>query len=264
MGSKAVAELLMQLTAASHEFLLGSDAVDLTSSVKDKKYFSFRREYLSRPINQALFVTDSHEVVERLAALEAHDLEHFKGEEAARTLYTLAMSFCAANDVSKGGDKKTPATFFETLIGHLFAAHLGVNPTNAIEVLGGDLKGSLPTDFIFDMGAKKVKYHVPIKLSTRERVIQVWAHQRVVDGVYGFGRYKGVLVCLTETKLDTGKLEVTEICLPDQWRIYEMYVAHMTRIYYLDPPAKYSALAEEYPKIEVRPLSHFFSESGDL
>src|SRR5262249_29597810 len=161
-------------------------------------------------------------------------------EEATRTLYTLAMSFCAANDVIKGGDKKTPATYFEILIGHIFAAHLGVNPKSSIEVLNKDMKGSLPTDFIFDLGAKKTKFHVPIKTSTRERVIQVWAHQRVLDGIYGVGRYKGILACLTETKLDSAKLEVVEICLPDQWRVYQMFIAQMTRVYYLDVPEKYA------------------------
>jgi hypothetical protein len=49
------------------------------------------------------------------------------------------------------------------------------------------------------LGDGKNRIHLPVKTSTRERVIQAWAHQRVLDGVYGVGRFKGVLVALAET-----------------------------------------------------------------
>ena len=81
-----------------------------------------------------------------------------------------------------------------------------------------DERSTLPTDFIFDLGPKQLKFHVPGKTSTRERAVQVWAHQSILNGVYGEGRFKGILVALAETKLDLNKLEVVEICLPDQCR----------------------------------------------
>lgn len=266
LGSDTVARLLARITVASHDFLrLSTDVVELESEVPGKTYFSFRKKSrLSRPINKALYVSDAAELRDRLTLLENGRLDHLQGSEATRTIYTLAMAFCAMNDSTKVGDKKTPATYFEILIGHLLALHLGVKPTNAIEVLSGDLKGSLPTDFIFDLGHRKAKFHVPIKLSTRERVIQVWAHQRIVNGVYGAGRYKGLLVVLAETKLDTKRLEVVEICLPDQWRVYQMFIAQLTRIYYFDVPVRYADLGTGYPKIEVKPFGQFFSEADLL
>jgi hypothetical protein len=91
---------------------------------------------------------------------------------------------------------------------------LKVEPTRLLPVLKLDLKGSLPTDFIFDLGSEKPKFHLPVKTSTRERIIQVWAHQRVLDGVYGVGRFLAIPFILTETKLDAIKREVSEICLP--------------------------------------------------
>jgi hypothetical protein len=103
-----------------------------------------------------------------------------------------------------------------------------------------------------------------VKTSTRERVIQVWAHQRVLDGVYGTGRFLGTPVILGETKTDRRKREVIEICLPDQWRIYQMHIAQLKRIYYLDVPATYEKLSEVFPPLNVKPLGHFFFEADTL
>jgi len=265
LAGDAVTDLISQMTLESHAFLrTQAEIVDLRSQVPLKQYFSYKGQQLSRPINKELYVLDPSELQGRLTELASGRLAHLQGVDATRTLYTIAMAFCAANDTIKAGDKKTPATYFEIVMGHMLAVHLGVSPTNSIQVLSGDLEGSLPTDFIFDLGDKKPKFHVPIKLSTRERVIQVWAHQRVLDGVHGVGRYKGLLIVLTETKLDQKTLQVVEICLPYQWRLYQMFIAQLTRIYYLDIPARYAELAVGYPAIEVKPFGYFFSEAERL
>lgn len=267
LASDAVSEVLINIILKGHDFLrVNARKVALISNVPGKEYFAYTYGgRTSRPINRDLYVTNLKDLRRRIAAFQKGRLNHLQSDAATRTLYTMAMAFCAANDVTKKGDKKTPATYFECLIGHLLAAHLGMNPKTSIEVLSGDLKGgTLPTDFIFDLGPKKTKFHVPVKLSTRERVIQVWAHQRVVDGIYGVDRYKGILVCLTETKLDSKTHAVIEICLPDQWKVYQMYIAKLTRVYYMDVPVKYADLARGYPKIDVKPLGQFFSEAEDL
>jgi hypothetical protein len=151
------------------------------------------------------------------------------------------------------------------LVGHLLALTFGVKPRNRVEVLTvEDERTSLPTDFIFDLGPKRLKFHVPVKTSTRERVVQVWAHQRMLNGVYGEGRFKGILVALAETKLDLRKLEVVEICLPDQWAVYQRFVARMDRVYYLDLPQKYAALAKQFPYIQVKTFGEFFKEKDLL
>ena len=95
-------------------------------------------------------------------------------------------------------------------------------------------------------------------------MVQVWAHQRVIDGVYGVGRFKGILVVLTETKLDTRTLQVVEICLPNQWQVYQMFIAQLTRVYYLDLPDRYANLGEGYPRIAVKELGMFFEEKALL
>src|SRR6058998_3677446 len=126
------------------------------------------------------------------------------------------------------------------------------------------MDATLPTDFIFDLGPNRPKFHVPVKTSTRERVIQVWAHQRVLDGVYGTGRFLGTPVILAETKTYRTKREVIEICLPDQWRIYQMHIAQLKRIYYLDVPVAYAHLNSVFPPINVRPFGQFFAEADAL
>jgi hypothetical protein len=167
--------------------------------------------------------------------------------------------------VTSDQDKKTPGTYFELLVGHLLALTFGVQPRNRVEVLTvEDERSTLPTDFIFDLGPRQLKFHVPVKISTRERVVQVWAHQRMLNGVYGEGRFKGVLVALAETKLDLQKLEVVEICLPDQWAVYQRFIARMDRVYYLDLPAKYAALATAFPYIPVKTFGAFFKEKETL
>ena len=139
-----------------------------------------------------------------------------------------------------------------------------MNPTTRIQVLNLDMDTSLPTDFIFNLGKDRPKFHLPIKTSTRERVIQVWAHQRVLDGVFGTGRFLGTPVILAETKTDSVKREVIEICLPDQWRIYQMHIAQLKRIYYLDVPATYVKLNDVFPPITVKSFGHFFFEADSL
>jgi len=264
--SDDVSDALRSVCAASFSFLQGCRPVQLTSQVPDKSYFSFkdRNNKHSRAVNPALFVEDFTLVDDFLNAVKTESFEALSPEDTTKACYTAAMSFCATVDLKKSGDKKSPGTFFEYLVGHLFSKRLGVNPRKQLKVLNLDMDAKLPTDFIFDLGQNRPKFHVPVKTSTRERVIQVWAHQRVLDGVYGTGRFSGVFVCMNETKTDKRKSEVTEICLPKQWRVYQLFVAQLKRIYYLDVPEKYAELNEVFPKIVVLPFGEFFREADEL
>ncbi len=165
-------------------------------------------------MNKGLFVSDISEWEALRKAMVGNSVPSMEPDRITRIIYSVAVSFFCFIDLTKDGDQKTPGTFFEYLIGHLFAWRLGVNPKTRLPVLNLDMAATLPTDFIFDLGPNRAKFHLPIKVSTRERVIQVWAHQRVLNGVYGTGRFLGTPVILTETKTDKKKREVIEICLP--------------------------------------------------
>jgi len=243
--------------------LADSKTAQLESEVRGKRYFAFSKlNKLSRPVRSDFW--DLKLATETIGRFVNGAYANIPANELGKILYTMAMSFCCATDLRKQGDKKTPATFFECFVGNIFARELGVNPRTQVEVLNLDMKATLPTDFLFDLGAQNCRIHLPVKLSTRERVVQVWAHQRVLDGVYGVGRFRGILVVGTETKVGTESLKVTEICLPDQWTVYQMFISQLRRVYYLDTPVRYSTLPRFFPYIQVKALSAFFAEKRKL
>lgn len=261
-----VAELLFEITDRSLLLLTAEcEQVSLISEVPGKEYVAFKiGTQLSRPVNRASFIPSREEMTRRWTSFNPRGLTAMSVDQATNTIYTLAMSFCAANDVLKSGDKQTPGRYFEILNAHIFANAFAVSPRREIDVLHvDDDPATLPTDYIFDLGAERPKFHVPVKTSTRERVIQVWAHQRVLNGVYGENRYVGMLVVLNETKLDRRTLRVIEICLPEQWKLYQRFIARLERIYYLDPPQAYLGLTG-FPQITVKKLGEFFVERAQL
>jgi hypothetical protein len=265
--SSDTAKVIGEFAAGSLNFLSTCQRVPLVSRVPDKNYFSFtfgrKGTKLSRAVNTDLF--DPVSVDRHLASLIEGTIRSIDFQDRSRFLYTLVMSYCCAADLLKSGDQKTPATYFECLIGHFLARSFGVNPRTQVEVLQlEEERATLPTDFIYDLGQARPKFHVPVKTSTRERVIQVFAHQRVLDGVHGFGKFKGMLVCLTETKLDHASREVIEICVPKQWNLYYRFIAVMHRFYYFDIPRKYEALARGDPPMPVKSFASFFEEAGEL
>jgi hypothetical protein len=263
--SSANRELLGDNFRASLSFLSLLDREPLISAVPGKKYFAFTDgKKFSRAVNAELFKDKVAEWDRFEKAIKRNSLQQFNSKRITRLIYSVAISFCCYIDLTRTGDQKTPGTFFELLIAHLFAWRLDVNPTTRIQVLNLDMETFLPTDFIYDLGKERPKFHLPVKTSTRERVIQVWAHQRVLDGVFGTSRFLGTPVILTETKTDKTRKIVTEICLPSQWRIYQMHIAQLKRIYYLDLPVSYEKLNRVFPPLHVKEFGEFFFEADAL
>jgi len=261
--SRAISHLFQELYYECDSLLSKRERILLKSQIPNKEYISFRgKTKMTRPINKNLFDYVSENLINSFfEKLKMNKITDFNPQDITAIVYRIAISFCVAIDILKDSDQKTPGTYFEYLIGHLFSISFEVKPRNQLEVLNLDMKSKLPTDFIFDLGTNKPKFHVPVKTSTRERVVQVWAHQRVLDGVYGSGRFIGLLTCLAETKLDHKSKEVIEICLPDQWRLYQLFISQLKRVYYLDIPLKYAELNNFFPKIHVKQLGEFFHET---
>jgi hypothetical protein len=269
LKSDAVGAELASIITLSMDFVSKrAKLVKLISNVPGKTYAMVALKTgikTSRPINTALFdfkLTDA----ELAAVVAGTDIKKNPRPRLDQLLYTAAMSFCVASDLIGEGNKKSPGTFFEIFIGHLVALTLKVNPAKKVVVPtidAAETDNTLPTDFIFDLGPGKSRIHMPVKTSTRERVVQAWAHQRVLEGMLGAGRYKGVLVVLTETNKQKD-VSVVEVCLPGQWRAYQMYIAPMFRVYYLDLPKAYEPLRDKYPFIQIWPFSRFFGEYEQL
>jgi hypothetical protein len=258
---------LLTCVEKSLDLLSRVSRADLVSRVPGKEYFAFKstlpKVRLSRGINKSLFRFDTDTVMETIEDLIDGVIPD-DSFELHSALYTTAISFPAAIDVTKDGDKKSPGTFLEGLVGHLVGTKYDVRPTTTVTAPTLDLEVSLPTDLIFDLGPGKSRIHLPVKASTRERVIQVWAHQRVLDGMHGVNRFRGLLVVLAETNRQLRTNSITEVCLPGQWTAYQMYIAQMYRVYYFDVPEKYKLLRDTYPFLEVKSFADFFNEADEI
>lgn len=251
---------LANLIVAGKSFLAELNRVPLVSYVPGKTYFMFVSadgRKTSRPVNAGQFLDDL--TAEQIKAALDFEADGYTAENLTKIVYTCSMAYCCSTDILKDGDQKTPGTYFEVLIGHIVARALGVNPEKQLKVPTLDVDVTIPTDYVFDLGPAKNRVHLPIKTSTRERVVQVWAHQRVLDGMHGVSRFKGVLVAMAETNKQKN-VSVVEVCLPNQWMAYQMYIAQMFRVYYLDLPQAYVGLKDRYPFIQVKQFGDFYFE----
>jgi hypothetical protein len=237
----------------------------LVSQVAGKQYIGFRRkdspDGISRPVNRALFRCDVNAV---LASWDEWVTGTLPTEELAQISYTACLAPCLALELFDRQNKKGPATSFECMIGHVFARALRCNPQKAVSIEIEGTQARMTMDFLFHPAGQH-RVHLPVKMSTRERVVQAWAHQRILDAAYGQGSYKGIMVVCSETKLDSKSLEVVEICVPDQWLVYQSLISRMERIYYFDVPGRYRALASQHPNlIQIKEFSRFFNERDQV
>jgi hypothetical protein len=256
---KAAGDSILNLVILSMKFLeKESDFIDLVSLVPGKKYNSYKRnEVVTRPANRSFYTRDIEKVISLWRKWEKDSI---KQEEFSAMTYTIALAPCLALELLDRQNKKGPATYFECLIGHIFAKTFGVEPTKGISFSINGKNVRMTMDFLFKLGNGKTNIHLPVKMSTRERVVQAWSHQRLLDA-YSKGIYKGVMVLFSETKMDSKKLEVVEICVPDQWLIYQKFLARLDKIYYFDVPERYQVLTNEFPEIiEIKQFGEFFNQ----
>lgn len=258
--SARAGKAILELVTVSLRFLKRNcKAINLRSRVASKDYFTFTNgTIVARPANKHLFLSKTTAI----KTLWKDWLNNsIKPDDFARLSYTTALAPCLAMEIFDRQNKKGPATYFECYIGHLFAKSLGVNPTKTVRLPVQGRSVLMTMDFLFDVGDEHRKIHLPVKMSTRERVVQAWAHQRLLDAAYGLGSYRGIMVLFSETKLDSRSLEVVEICVPDQWLAYQTLLAKMDRIYYFDMPERYRQLSALNPEvIAIKPFGEFFIE----
>lgn len=253
-------EAIFDLLQVSLRFLIDQCyPIDLISKVQGKHYFTFKKgNVVARPANKQYFIANPATITKLWKQWRNGSISP---DDFGKLSYTVSLAPCLAMEIFDRQNKKGPATYFECFIGHLFAKSLGVNPTKRarLPVHGRDVLMTM--DFLIDMGKKQRKVHLSVKMSTRERVVQAWAHQRLLNAAYGDGTYRGIMVLFSETKLDSRSLEVVEICVPDQWLAYQSLLARMDRIYYFDIPGRYQTLTTQYPDvIAIKHFGEFFTE----
>lgn len=272
--SEEVTDKLEEIFRLCHKMLMSITTVTLKNGNgnESKNYIAFvQGGKYSRPVNIDLYNDglykdgDGYTKVELLwKNIRNNNIIKQNPDDITSALYVVAINFCCCADLL-GGGQKIAGTYFEKLIGHLYAKHLSAEPINQLMACElDDVSIKIPTDFIFDMGRMKPKFHVPVKTSTRDRVVQVWAQQRVLDGAYGVGRFLCLLTCISETDFDKKKMQVNDICVPGQWLNYQLFIAQMKRAYYLDIPNRYDDLNNGFPKIHVKKFGEFFHEVYEL
>lgn len=258
-----VRDAIVATVHRSVDFLEHTERVSEHSRVPNKSYVAFRSDVgiVSRVFNTSLYDADA--CLDQLETLLTEGLEGRASDDITKTLYTAAMSFCCANDIeSKNHARGRSGKYFEYLVGNIMATALGVRGVARIEAVNPDLARGLNPDHLFEVGEEGALIHLAVKISTRERMVQPWAHQRILDGAYGTDRIKGVMVFLNETnRLQTG---IQETCTPARLRQYQMFVARIHALYYFDPPRPYLELAGAYPFVPVRPIAALRDDATTL
>lgn len=213
---------------------------------------------VSRPILRDLYVNDPavfgriwDDLTAAVLTRRRSQMERFV--DAA--VYTAATAFAAAYDLHRPGSRKTPGTFFEILVGSLLAALTGYRRGAQVSV--PNTAHFVTTDIvIFNPLPGGTSMVVPTKITTRERVVQAFVHQRLLDSAYPNGEYASTLVCVSEMQRDKNA-GVNEICTPNQVRMFQELLAELNGLVYLDPPLTY-LLAGFPPSLPVLKFSEFY------
>ena len=100
------------------------------------------------------------------------------------------MSFSSCYDLWKPGSRKTPGTLFEILLGSITAKFLTAYTRTKFISLPKTGE-SVSTDIVFDLNEKGIV--MPVKITTRERIVQPYEHQKILDSVFGQKALKRLL-----------------------------------------------------------------------
>ena len=209
--------------------------------------FSHARSF-SRPIRNDLMLinVDDFEDIANEFIKNLSDLNYSSGEgklAATKVIYTSVMAVAACFDLWKPGSRKTPGTYFEVLMGGVFNSFLpecGMQKFIPIYDENNQVTSNVSTDLVvFDPKATKGAV-IPLKITTRERIVQPYAHQRILDSRYP-GRFRSFLTCISETQLVLKSKSVNQICVPGTVKLYQEHLSELSGIYYADIPQRYAS-----------------------
>ena len=233
--------LLHDLTVHALTLISDVDLIDYDSNCS-KPYRVFKTDsQLSRPVLPTMLISDPPEFSknwnELVAALDATGHRVDATEDLInKTLYTSAMSFAVCIDLWKPKSRKTPGTVYEIIMGSIMGKILPSHKRLKYISLPVDDE-KVTTDIVFDRKGNGLV--IPVKISTRERVVQPYAHQRILDSVFGPDRYESILICINETQRDDNNLTTNDICVPGTIKLFQSHLASLSGLFYLDPPERY-------------------------
>jgi hypothetical protein len=204
---------------------------------------------LSRPILKSLFLSEPNRFADALdRVIKGIDRNQRKivlngtAEDAQaeinQVIYTAVMGFAACFDLWMPSSRKTPGTFFEIVLGSLLKELLPMHVRSKHVPLTGTSE-SVSTDIVFD-SKDKAGLIFPAKITTRERIVQPFAHQRILDSYFGEKkRYRSIICCISETQRDDVNDRVNDICVPGTIKLFQQHLAAIDYLCYADPPTRY-------------------------
>lgn len=240
---------------------------------------------VSRPIRPDLYIEDHQELATAQARMikalgkGAADWDEKTVRLATRVIYTSVMSFACCIDLWKRSSRKTPGTFFEIYFAGLIpcafsdallSKHIplpGVSKAEEDELEEAeetqDDGSSVATDLVIARPKFKSKIVIPLKITTRERIVQPFAHQRILDSAFGKGRYHSFLTCVSETQLDHKTQSVKQVCVPGTVKLFQKHLGQISGLYYCDVPQRYAA-ADMAECLPVKEIGEIFRDLGQL
>jgi hypothetical protein len=276
LGALCLRVLQANAELKAYSILAGPPAIEYWVAQQNGK--------ISRPYRPDLFIDD-------LATFEGHTDLFLQDLQYARcatprfdqVVYTTVTAFSLCYDIWKPGSRKTPGTFFEVLIGsaarlrfpnfvltkHIPIRDLPVAETVdalaevetletsdvAVEALRGN---SVSTDLVLTDPRTSKGAVVPLKITTRERIVQPFAHQRILDSAYP-NQFASFLACISEVQRDDTTGTVKQICVPGTVALFQEHLAKLNGLYYCDIPLRY-AKADLGAVIAVKPLHTLFDD----
>jgi len=262
--------------------------------------FSLRDDCISRPIRAELYIQDKdlfqqeHDHLTGILGKNDHTWQDADYLKANRVVYTAVMSLACCYDLWQRSSRKTPGTFFEFFFAGLlqsvlpdavFSKHISLvaivdDPEVKADATAEDLvivadddtdeiiesqsgPASVSTDLVIGRKNYTGGIVVPLKITTRERIVQPFAHQRILDSAFGEGHYRSMIVCISETQLDQKTKSVKQVCVPGTIELFQRYLAPVAGIYYCDLPQRYGAPSME-KIVKVSSIGHFFDDLNVL
>lgn len=238
----AVPNLIEHAVDHCLKLLHGIEPVPL-GACDGKLYHIFRAgSNVSRPVHLPLLIRDRtlfrHAWNEFLGSARPRGHRYnFPLKETNSVLYSATMAFAVCYDLWKPGSRKTPGTFFEVILGSALQAVLPEFERTAHVVLPGQT-AKVSTDIVFLTPNHTGGLVIGAKITTRERIVQPFAHQRILDSIFGETRFRSVLISVSEMQRQ-GEESANAICVPGSIRLYQLHLASLSGLYYLDPPARY-------------------------
>ena len=224
--------------------LMSETRINYLSTLHEKRYSEFACvDGVCRPFLAGAFIQDALDFRKRWEAMLAarepeNERINLPSNEINSVLYTAIAAFSACYDIWKPKSRKTPGTFLEILLGCVLEGILPKHRRTKFVPIPGQSE-SVSTDIVFSTeDPEESALVIPAKITTRERIVQPYAHQRILDGVFGEGKFKSVLMCVSEIQRKTDNT-ANEICVPGTIRLFQSHLASLDGIIYFDPPHRY-------------------------